>query len=61
MGNVEGARTATCCSHVATVLYALGLLAWVPDAHRSRHLRYHYVDKANPDAMNHELLAGLLG
>ena len=54
-----GARTATCCSHVATILYSLGILSHMPDAFRTRHLRYNYYDKANPQAMNQDLLAAL--
>ena len=55
-----GARTATCCSHCAAILYVLGIISWAPAIFKSRHLRYHYFDKANPDAMNRDLVAGLL-
>ena len=55
-----GARTATCCSHVAAILYVLGILSWAPAHFRSRHFGYCYFDKASPDAMNHDLLDGLL-
>ena len=54
-----GARTSTCCAHVATGIYAAGLLAHNPGAFKSSWREYNYVDAGKSQALNADILAGL--
>ena len=54
-----GARTSSSCAHVATAVYALGLLAHDPAAWRTAWREYNYIDTGRPQAQAQDLLRGL--
>ena len=55
-----GARTATCCAHVATTLYACGLLAHTPWVWESRWREYNIVDSGDNAAYTADILNNCL-
>ena len=52
-----GARTATCCSHVAAILFAAGILAYNPGVWKSRWRNFNIIDTAKPRAYTTDVLS----
>ena len=53
-----GARTATCCAHVAATIYASGFLAYNPQAWQTRWREFNFVDAGANPAYNADILNG---
>ena len=54
-----GARTSSCCAHVAAAVYICGVLAHNPGLFRTKWRNINYVDAGRPTAYTTDILTGL--